>query len=1132
MAETLICERCDALISPEELGEGLAVRVDGRLVCQNCIDTLPGEAQIQINQLRALKGLTATTYQVTLPKAPRLQLFSFTTSGNITNHRRKLATDGFFEAPPLPPPSEREKPAVPPGESSARSPSARSTRFRPSPAMIAAAVTVVLLGGGAATLSLLAARKPTTKGEAVVAEAPPERPAAPKPLKTRLDYAVEPLQAWTQATADRDCPDYVRNAIAQELARKRTQQLDEVETALGDRRLDDAASLANALVLPEDLAFRDLKTRESDLRNRLLAARTRPPMPEVVPVPAPDPAPAPAPAPTPVPAAVVTVIQPSADGRTIVLGLDEADLGGGKIRIAGPANARVLGWWLNPNESPVWRVRFATAGSYAITAKGSAMSGESGIILEIGDHRSEARAPKTPSWEAFVPLVFGPITVARPGEYLVRLRAKNPGDWRAVNLTDISMRLVEPPPPVVPSSDILLFAARDLLGDNQPAEWRREGTTSLRLLAASGNASRALTLAGGSYQVWVKASHRTKDALVSVAIGNQRAQPLQIKPGLPQWYRVQGDTSAVAVLPPGAAVLEVTASPKDAQIHEIYLAGDAAPGADDAVKQKLGKPPAWTTAPVPVAGVSGRFVRIQIPRRAVLSLAEVEIVSAGMNIAGRGNASQSSTGNNGDAKRAIDGNTSGIYDQNSTTHTNDEDNPWWEVDLGSSQPIEAVTVWNRTDCCSERLNGFELLVLAADRREVVRTVQSPMAKEPVRLVLGSDGTASLRGAPILWKPQFLQVGGKDSGRPLPLDGSVIIPAGWPGGCDTFFRSLRSGSRKRQALHLDLDQAGADSIVLLLHGQRPDRKQIAVTLVDAAGKNVQLPPIVLSTDGWTAAVLSTRGLALDARSLNALILEDEANMDGTPEDAGFVLARVMLVSGREATAGDLGLRPSVLMRDDNRTTNLKRTLATIATARKRPQGVWQRMLEPDRLRVLVNQASNNKDWQPWRTRSKELLETLTPGKLPNPTFSELVMQDSWLDTMTKGQNAAVDPAGTQIAILWPMGEELALGGVNQALDSFWKKRIEQLVTAGILPVVVLGPNRQSGARRDEADQLWTKLTEFISSRQLGLAIVDLRSVKTGGGGELPPGDAIFASQLLTDALGEYFYHLKRMGAVKQ
>ena len=1135
MPDPLICERCDAPISSEELGEGLAVRVDGQLVCQNCIDTLPGEAQIQINQLRALKGLTATTYQVTLPSAPRLQLFSFTTSSNITNHRRKLVTDGFFEAPALPPPSERNKASTTPADPVSKLTTTRIMRRRRlSPAVIAAAATVLLLGGGAGVLSLLASRKPATKGDAITAEAPPPKPEAPKPLKTRLDYAVEPLQAWTQATADRDCPDYVRNAIAQELAHKRVQQLDEAEAALSDRRLDDTASLANALVLPDDLAFRDLKTRESDLRNRLLAARTRPPMPAPVPVPVPVPETAPTPAPAP--AQLATIVQPSADGRTIILHPDAADLTGTKLQVGGPADARVLGFWTNPNESPVWRVRFATSGSYAITTKSSAKEGESVLVVQIADRQTETTVPRTPSYEQFIPLSLGTIEIARAGELLVRLRAKNPAAWKPINLADLTLRRVDPPAPAVSSSDSLLIAARDLLGDNQPAEWRREGATSLRLLTASGGASRALTLAGGSYQVWIKASHRTKDALLSLAIGNQRAKPVQIKAGVPQWYRVQGEQTAVAVLPAGAAMLEVAVSPKDTQIHEIYLAGDAAPGADDAVKLKLGKPPTWTTAPPPMPiapGIPGRFVRIQLPRRGVMSLAEVEVFSNGVNVAPRGTAKQASTSNDGEAGRAIDGNTNGDYGAGSTTHTDDQDQPWWEVDLGGTIPIEAVTIWNRTDQnLHQRLNGFALIVLDAERREVARSTQEQAPQVSARISLIGDTAGAVSRPAVVWKPQFLQVGGKDAGRPLPLDGSVIIPAGWPGGCDTFYRSLRTGARKRQALHLDLALAGADSIVLLLHAQRPDRKQLVATLVDAAGKNVPLPSIAFSNDGWTVAVISTRGLALDARSLNALILEDEANMDGTPDDAGFILARAMLVSGREATMEDLGLRPPALLRDDNRTQNLKRTLSTVAAGRKRPNASWQRLLEPDRLRVLVGPSNENKDWEPWRKRTKERLETLTPGKLPNPTFADLVMQDSWLDNMTKGQNPAVDPAATHFAVLWPMGDELALGGVNQALDGFWKKRIEQLITAGILPVIVLGPNRQSGNRRDEAEQLWPKLAEFISSRQLGLAMVDLRSVKTGAGGELAQADADQAAQLLTEAMSEYLYHLRRMMAVKQ
>ena len=74
-------------------------------------------------------------------------------------------------------------------------------------------------------------------------------------------------------------------------------------------------------------------------------------------------------------------------------------------------------------------------------------------------------------------------------------------------------------------------------------------------------------------------------------------------------------------------------------------------------------------------------------------------------------ATQSSTlpGNAG-ASLAVDGNTDGAYFDGSVTATNQDANAWWQVDLGSSASISAITVWNRTDCCSSRLSDFWVFV--------------------------------------------------------------------------------------------------------------------------------------------------------------------------------------------------------------------------------------------------------------------------------------------------------------------------------------------------------------------------------------------------------------------------------------
>jgi len=78
-------------------------------------------------------------------------------------------------------------------------------------------------------------------------------------------------------------------------------------------------------------------------------------------------------------------------------------------------------------------------------------------------------------------------------------------------------------------------------------------------------------------------------------------------------------------------------------------------------------------------------------------------------------ASQSSVCYGGVASRAIDGSTNYGWQQGSVMHTCTENNPWWKVDLGANRMnINAVSVYNRGDCCKNRLGGTTIQVLDAD----------------------------------------------------------------------------------------------------------------------------------------------------------------------------------------------------------------------------------------------------------------------------------------------------------------------------------------------------------------------------------------------------------------------------------
>ncbi|MEE2614362.1 MAG: DUF1553 domain-containing protein [Verrucomicrobiota bacterium] len=100
---------------------------------------------------------------------------------------------------------------------------------------------------------------------------------------------------------------------------------------------------------------------------------------------------------------------------------------------------------------------------------------------------------------------------------------------------------------------------------------------------------------------------------------------------------------------------------------------------------------------------------------------EPESLAIGLNVAPQGEARQSSTAYDGFARLAIDGNTSGVYADNSVTHTQnpDDKSPWWEVVLVKPTNVSQVVLWNRAEA-SERLSAFRILGLDSKREVLFR----------------------------------------------------------------------------------------------------------------------------------------------------------------------------------------------------------------------------------------------------------------------------------------------------------------------------------------------------------------------------------------------------------------------------
>jgi putative membrane-bound dehydrogenase-like protein len=218
---------------------------------------------------------------------------------------------------------------------------------------------------------------------------------------------------------------------------------------------------------------------------------------------------------------------------------------------------------------------------------------------------------------------------------------------------------------------------------------------------------------------------------------------------------------------------------------------------DDAVEDRTPagesrKEPVAEAANAPAAalatGKPARFVRIELPgRRRILTLAEVEVLSSGKNVAPSGKATQSSTNAGGVASRAIDGNKDPDWGKQGQTHTNNsgEDNPWWELDLGHEMDIEKVAIWNRSGF-ELRLAGFTMTLLSAERKEVFRAT-NVAAPQMMELAVKDGGKQTYftfngqLGKPLAGQPSLAGGGagsGTQQGQSPPDSSLATIPDGY------------------------------------------------------------------------------------------------------------------------------------------------------------------------------------------------------------------------------------------------------------------------------------------------------------------------------------------------------------------
>ena len=118
----------------------------------------------------------------------------------------------------------------------------------------------------------------------------------------------------------------------------------------------------------------------------------------------------------------------------------------------------------------------------------------------------------------------------------------------------------------------------------------------------------------------------------------------------------------------------------------------------------------------PKSLAKGQYVRVRLPGdKKILQLAELQILEtgSGAELQKSASARQSSTHEKGEAKKAIDGNTEQDFTKGSVSHTAESKDPWFVVDLGGVKDISTIRVFNRGDCCGDRIKGAVVEVIDA-----------------------------------------------------------------------------------------------------------------------------------------------------------------------------------------------------------------------------------------------------------------------------------------------------------------------------------------------------------------------------------------------------------------------------------
>ncbi|WP_214317608.1 alpha-L-fucosidase [Nonomuraea sediminis] len=278
------------------------------------------------------------------------------------------------------------------------------------------------------------------------------------------------------------------------------------------------------------------------------------------------------------------------------------------------------------------------------------------------------------------------------------------------------------------------------------------------------SANTKITLVGGASQAALKWSRNSAgNIVVTMPEGGSAVDPL----GSAYSFRIHTPNAPIVVrglldLPARiSAGATVDATLSYTNVGETALTGLTVTGVTPEGWSMTGARPVASlqpreTATLPVqvtvpAGVPlGRVpvtVTASVSGRTVIASDTVEV--APVNLALGKPVTQSSLSWGGVPERAVDGNTSGVFGQGSVTHTAEPSNQaWWQVDLGTARDLAEMRIYNRTDCCADRLRNYWVM-----------TSEQEIRGQTLDEAKSSPGVTAIRQAATAGTPSAIDLGG-------------------------------------------------------------------------------------------------------------------------------------------------------------------------------------------------------------------------------------------------------------------------------------------------------------------------------------------------------------------------------------